>query len=340
MRNLCLSIALLIILFISCTKTNSEINSERSEPPLSLSTNSLAGFTAINDVSGNYLTETTLISLAGLFGGDAPSSITDGNLTIQFISDFYKVDPDPVNWDGSWGTYPNVESSDPHALYNTLATPASLVLSKPVKTFGLELFWDGTVDFKVEFWNGNTMVGDVTKSFTPTTSMGQAFLFAASYSSGFDRIVFTPLASTSFGFAIAQMRYAENQTKTVQFDVYPGSCINQFNTKSQGVIPVAISGSSSFNVNEIDQASIRVNGVSPIHKSVEKSAASYTKTSECDCSPAGSDHYFDLSLKFDKPVLAATFGNVADGTQMVLTIKGKLKNGTNFEGKDCIRIKK
>jgi hypothetical protein len=67
---------------------------------------------------------------------------------------------------------------------------------------------------------------------------------------------------------------------------------------------------------------------------------SYTRTSECDCAPAGTDNYTDLSLKFEKSSLAATFGNVADGTQMVLTIKGKLKNGTEFEGKDCIRIKK
>jgi hypothetical protein len=280
------------------------------------------------------------MSIAGLIGGDAPVSITDGNLTIQFLSDFYKVDPSPINWDGSWGMFPNVESSDPHALYNTLASPASLLLSKPVKTFGLELFWDGSVDFKVEFWNGNTLVGDVTRSFISTGSMGQAFLFAATYASGFDRIVFTPMAPTSFGFAIAQMRYAENQIKTVQFDLYPGSCINQFNIKSQGVIPVAITGSSTFNVNDIDLASIRINGVSPVHKTIEKSAASFTKTSECDCTPAGSDNYTDLSLKFEKPALAATFGNVADGTQLVLTIKGKLKNGTNFEGRDCIRIKK
>jgi hypothetical protein len=280
------------------------------------------------------------MSLTGLFGGDAPTSITDGNLNISFISDFYKVDPSPFNWDGSWGTSPNVESSDPHALYNTAVSPASLLLSKPVKTFGLELFWDGTVDFKVEFWNGNTLVGDVTKSFTPTVSMGQAFLFAATYPSGFDKIVFTPLAPTSFGFAIAQLRYAENQTKMVQFDVYPGSCTNQFNTKSQGVIPVAITGSSTFNVNEIDQSTIKINGVSPTHKAVEKSAASYTKTSDCDCNPVGSDNYPDLSLKFDKPALSATFGNVADGSQLVITVKGKLKNGTNFEGKDCVRIKK
>jgi hypothetical protein len=340
MRNLCLVLATFIVVFFSCTKTNSEITKSLSGPEVVPMTNNLNGFMPVNDVSGNYLSETNLVSLSSLFGGDAPTSVTDGNLTINFISDFYKVDPDPVNWDGSWGTYPNVESSNPHALYNTLAMPASLEFSKPVKTFGLELFWDGSVNFKVEFWNGNTLVGEVNRSFVPAGSMGQAFLFAATHPSGFNKIVFTPSAPTGFGFAIAQLRYAENQTKMVQFDVYPGSCTNQFNTKSQGIIPMAITGSSTFNVNDVDLATISINGVSPTHKLFEKSSASYSRISECDCKTVAPDNFTDLALKFDKPALAASFGNVLDGAQLILTIKGKLKNGTNFEGKDCVRIKK
>jgi hypothetical protein len=338
MRKLCISLSAFILLAISCKKNHADV--EAPIDGLQIQINNLAGFTQINTVSATYLSETTLVPLTGLFGGDAPTSVSDGNLTINFISDFYKVDPSPLNWDGSWGTSPNVESSDPHALYNTAASPASLTLSKPVKTFGLELFWDGSIDFKVEFWNGTTLVGEVTKSFTSNGSMGQAFLFAATYAAGFNKIVFTPMGATSFGFAIAQMRYAENLVKKVHFDVLPGSCENPFNTKAQGVLPVAIAGSAGFNVNDIDLATLTVNGVPSSQYSIEKVTAPFSKTNDCDCSVPAPDNYNDLSIKFSRPAITSTLGNVSDGAQVTLTFKAKLKNGTNIEGKDCVRIKK
>jgi hypothetical protein len=340
MRNLCLLLTAIFYFSLSCKKSSSDVPARNSEQDNFLQANSLMGFAPINDVSGSYLTETSLVSLSSLFGGDAPGSISDGNLTINFISDFYKIDPSPFNWDGSWGVSPNVESSDPHALYNTATSPASLVLSKPVTTFGLELFWDGSVDFKVEFWKGSVLVGDVVRSFIPATTMGQAFLFAATHPNGFDRIIFTPLAPTAFGFAIAQIRYAETQTMNVHFDILPGSCVNPYNIKAQGQIPVVIAGNASLNVQDIDLSTVNINGVPVSQKSFVKMTSAYAKTTDCDCAPSSSDGYMDLSLKFERPAISATLGNVADGSQVTLTLKGKLKNGTSIEGRDCVRIKK
>ena len=170
--------------------------------------------------------------------------------------------------------------------------------------------------------------------------MGTAFLFAATHSTGsFNKIVFVPQGTSNFGFAIAQMRYTLNTVKNVHFDIYPGSCNNNLNTKSQGVIPVVITGSSNFNVNDIDLTSLKINGVSPHLKNIDKSAAPYSKSSDCDCSSSGSDNFWDLSLKFDKPAISQTLGSVQDGAQVTLTLTGKLKDGTSIEGKDCVKIK-
>ena len=51
-------------------------------------------------------------------------------------------------------------------------------------------------------------------------------------------------------------------------DVKPGSDVNPINTRSRGVIPVAILGSSSFDVNEIDPSTVAFgpDAASPAHK--------------------------------------------------------------------------
>lgn len=59
----------------------------------------------------------------------------------------------------------------------------------------------------------------------------------------------------------------------------------------------------------------------------------------CGCHEEGADGYADLTLKFKTQDLVSTL-NLAEvvGETIPLTLTGKLKDGTSFEGKDGIWV--
>jgi hypothetical protein len=125
----------------------------------------------------------------------------------------------------------------------------------------------------------------------------------------------------------------------VDFDIKPGSCPNPFNIKSKGVLPVAILGAENFDVNSIDTASIRLEGVAPLRSSLEDVAAPVVNAqNQCDCNTAGPDGFVDLTLKFDTQEIVNAIGEVADGEYLELVIKASLLDGKKIGGSDCIRI--
>lgn len=124
----------------------------------------------------------------------------------------------------------------------------------------------------------------------------------------------------------------------VDFDIKPGSCPNPFNVGSQGVLPTAILGSENLDVNSIDTASIRLEGIAPIRSSFEDVAAAGDAQTPCECTTQGADGFTDLTLKFDTQEIVNAIGEVVDGEMLQLVITGKLIDGTKIEGSDCIRI--
>lgn len=118
-------------------------------------------------------------------------------------------------------------------------------------------------------------------------------------------------------------------------DVRPGSCANQLNTRSKGVLPAAILGTVALNVSTIDPASIRLAGVAPVRWSLEDVG----RPGSC---AAGADGIPDLVLKFDTQevvqALHASLGTLRDGQTIVLPLEGRLKNGTLFVGEDVVRL--
>jgi hypothetical protein len=142
----------------------------------------------------------------------------------------------------------------------------------------------------------------------------------------------------------------------VSFDIRPGSCPNPFNSKwsenagggnsnddagpkKRGVVPTAIVGSESFDVSEIDVSSLLLMGVAPIRHSYEDVAAPYGGDEECGCTNEGSDGYMDLTLKFPKALIAQAMDAVYNGNVVPLTITGQLRDGTQFEGEDCVWVR-
>jgi photosystem II stability/assembly factor-like uncharacterized protein len=125
--------------------------------------------------------------------------------------------------------------------------------------------------------------------------------------------------------------------QNVEIDIKPQSCPNPLNIKSKGVLPVAILGSSSLDVNDIDASSIMLEGVVPL-RSDEKDVATPFEGELCECTDKGADGYDDLTLKFDKKTIVDALGEVNEGEELELTLTGELRDGTPIEGMDCVVI--
>lgn len=131
----------------------------------------------------------------------------------------------------------------------------------------------------------------------------------------------------------------------VPVDIKPASCPNPLQTKGKGVLPVAILGTGDLDVSEIDPATVQLEGVDPLRWAMEDVATPFDgeigdPPDREDCTTAGPDGITDLSLKFDKQEIVATMGDVDDGDVLVLTLTGKLLDGTEFSGQDVVWIVK
>jgi hypothetical protein len=69
-----------------------------------------------------------------------------------------------------------------------------------------------------------------------------------------------PLVESSTGPDLGRADLSGVAVVPVSFDIKPASCPNPFNPKSRGVLPVAIVGSTDFDVNDIDVSSILLEG--------------------------------------------------------------------------------
>jgi hypothetical protein len=124
----------------------------------------------------------------------------------------------------------------------------------------------------------------------------------------------------------------------VPFDIKPTSCPNPLNTRSNGVVPVAILGADDFDVYDVDPASILLEGVAPLRWSYEDVATPFGGDL-CDCSEEGPDGYMDLTLKFDTQELVAALGVVTDGEYRPLMFEGAMYDAYPIYGEDCVWIK-
>jgi WD40 repeat protein len=117
----------------------------------------------------------------------------------------------------------------------------------------------------------------------------------------------------------------------VSIDIRPGSCRNPVNRKARGVLPVAVLGTTDFDVSKVDPDSVALEGVAPLRFDYEDVAVA----SEC----SGSSHGFvDLSLKFDSGAIGAGLDSAQPGDERTLELTGQLLNGTEIRGTDVVVI--
>ena len=129
----------------------------------------------------------------------------------------------------------------------------------------------------------------------------------------------------------------------VALDIKPESCPNPLNLKSKGTLSAAILGSQELDVNTIDVNSIRLVGVSAIRSSLEDIAAPVADANDCNCTIEGPDGYIDLALKFkNQKVVEQIFkdynGDLAKEQTLGLELRGKLLDGSNIGGSDCVKL--
>jgi hypothetical protein len=143
----------------------------------------------------------------------------------------------------------------------------------------------------------------------------------------------------------------EKSLLEIAVDIKPGSCPNPLNTGAKGVLPVAIMGTDDWDVTQVDPASIRLEGVSPLRWSLEDAGLPYEpytgKEMAYDCIEYSPDDYGtfdgtdDLSFKFDAQEVVAALGEVHDGDVLVMQLTGTLREefgGTAFAGEDVVVI--
>jgi hypothetical protein len=151
--------------------------------------------------------------------------------------------------------------------------------------------------------------------------------------------------------------------KSVPVDIKPYSCPNtldvkKYRLKKHGVLHVAILGTKDFDVTQIDPASIRLEGVSPLCWFLNRRTLKYgtlkdvatpftpsTGKEHCyeDCTIEGPDGFMDLTLKFSTQKVVAALGDVTDNECRVLKLSGNLKKekeSTPIVGEDVVVIQK
>jgi hypothetical protein len=136
----------------------------------------------------------------------------------------------------------------------------------------------------------------------------------------------------------------------VYVDIRPGSCPNDLRPESPFMIPVAILGTASFDVMDINPSSIELTrqgvagSVSPVRWAYNDVGTPYMGAL-CGCHKLGADTHTDLNLKFRiSDVVAALELDAVPGQTVELTVTGTLTGGSGlvvaptFIGADCVRV--
>ena len=128
---------------------------------------------------------------------------------------------------------------------------------------------------------------------------------------------------------------------TISVDIKPGRCPNRFMARGWGFLRVAVHGSAEFDIGEIDPASIRLEGVAPLWSRMrDVSTPVEDRTDFCDCTRERQDGFDDLVFWFRVKEIVKALGELYDGDELVLTLTGKLMDGKEIEGEDCVVILK
>ncbi|MDH4201697.1 MAG: DUF4465 domain-containing protein [Phycisphaerae bacterium] len=125
----------------------------------------------------------------------------------------------------------------------------------------------------------------------------------------------------------------------VVVDIRPGSQINPVSTRSNGCLPITISGTESFDIESIDTDLLCLQGVACLRSFKVDVSAPTPESESTQPTTLGGDGYEDLVAVFDVQEIIAALGDVSDGQVWQLALTGTLNDGTPIQGSDEILIK-
>ncbi|MFH1219721.1 MAG: choice-of-anchor D domain-containing protein [Candidatus Eisenbacteria bacterium] len=130
----------------------------------------------------------------------------------------------------------------------------------------------------------------------------------------------------------------------VYLDIRPGSCPNPLNPDMRAPLSAAVLGTTDFDVGGIDASSLELiregvaAGVAP-NNSAQADVATPFAGPLCGCSADGPDGYMDLVIYFPLRSVVEELGlNGVRGQEIVLTLTGRLADGTPMSGSDCVFV--
>ena len=152
-----------------------------------------------------------------------------------------------------------------------------------------------------------------------------------------------------------ECRTSAREALQAAIDIRPGSCPNPLNFRSHGLLPVAILGTATFDVRDIDLSSLRMARArqrarwrpcahregppGPHHIRGRRYPVRRRQT--CDCHSAGGDGFEDMVLHFDTQALVESLGLACElpGAVVALELTGELLDDTSFAAGDCVGIR-
>ncbi len=132
-----------------------------------------------------------------------------------------------------------------------------------------------------------------------------------------------------------------SENLSVPLDIRPGQCPNDFICSEKGLVTVAIAGTSTLNVSQIDRSSLRINGIAPKETAVQDVTSPFSRVpSNCsNCIVGRTDGRKDLVLKFDIQQVGKTLGNVKTDQCIKISLTGNKTTGQPLTGVDYITIR-
>jgi len=135
-------------------------------------------------------------------------------------------------------------------------------------------------------------------------------------------------------------------TSNIYLDILPGLCPKVINITSQGLLPIAVLGTSDFNVSSIDPNTnnLMCEGstakIAPFRWHIEDVAVPYVrnKNEPCGCQINAPDGNADLILEFDIYKMIKILDLQKDAGQIVFLNLTGIAQGSSIEGSDCIKL--
>jgi len=221
------------------------------------------------------------------------------------------------------------------------------------------------VDFEIVLHENGVILLQYRNTANDGREMGNSATVGVEDETGTSSVQFS-YNQAAIAVGDSAIRFA-HLTRSVPVDIKPRACPNRLDVDSDGVLRVAILGTSNLDVTTIDPKTVTMGGVAVLSKQEDplmmkkkiKLVASKLrhqewsledvgtpcepfdgKTDPNQCNNLGPDGHLDIVLKFDTQAIADSLGDVEDKEPITLQLRGQLLDGTEIRGEDVVIIMK